>query len=136
MVVHASHSHALAISKELYQRCINGSSFYPSLRYRETLSIGSSALDRARVLITTFLYMELLLTTLLLLAIQRDVADRCFTYSSNSRVPAHRSGFVAQIIPVITHCIHIISSCTRYLRETMRFSATRCETSALDRAGV
>jgi len=41
VVVHASHSHALAIAKELYQREINGSSLYASLRWRETLSIGS-----------------------------------------------------------------------------------------------
>jgi len=40
-MVHASHSHALAITKGLYQRCINGSSFYPSLWCQEMLSMGS-----------------------------------------------------------------------------------------------
>jgi len=64
---------------------------------------------------------------LLLLVIQRDVTDRCFVYSSNSSVPAHRSSVVSQIISVISHCIHIRSSYTQYLQETMRFFATHAE---------
>jgi len=133
MVVHVAHFTCPCYCKGAV---INGSSFYPSLQCQEMLSIGSPLKFGTCIWITTFLYIELLLMTLLLHAIQQDVANWCFAYLSNLHIPAHCSSFVAQIIPVITHCIHIRSSYIRYLWEMMHFSTTCCEPSVLDHVGI